>query len=252
MGLLLDLRCLGCLPILRAIMEAPHILKLMWGADGDCISLLYQQMPIPLNIDAQGVIDLQLAFSTDLSRRLGMGRMLDQVPATLTAGLPEKEQIDWDAAHCQNRRALRLPMSSRDVAYAVDDLHRIEVILRSRRPPSGSYAEARNASWQVLQGIRGDPMGLDVLQKDFQWFERLQGVKRMVCAVKIMRHLTSLRLRRDIDATRLPEYVLEVEMILKAELEGAGVEVSPSLKFNGDELRIQVPPSRPPGAHFLW
>ena len=47
-------------------------------------------------------------------------------------GLPSKDQIEWDACHSKNRRALRFPLEEKQARYVVDDTHRIEVLFRAR------------------------------------------------------------------------------------------------------------------------
>lgn len=194
LGLLIDLRSEPCVEVVKRIMESARLVKVMWGADGDCISLMYQQLPTPLRMRPTAIIDAQLAFSSQ-DRRLGMGRMLKQVPEVLVAGLPEKEQVDWDSIHSCNRKALVLPLSGRVAAYAIDDLHRIEAILRSQVPPDGGYREARVATERVLVEIREDPQGLKSLQEQVYWLERSSANKRGAKAVAICRHVVSLRLR---------------------------------------------------------
>ncbi|CAE8619449.1 unnamed protein product [Polarella glacialis] len=98
LGLLVDLRSsLGVL-VLKRVMESKAITKLIWGADADLQSLIFQALPAPLNVQPETVIDIQLAYS-EPTRRLGMQRMLESVPANLVRGLPCKEQIDFDNFH---------------------------------------------------------------------------------------------------------------------------------------------------------
>ena len=122
-------------------MESPRITKLIWGADGDLISLRHQASL--KSIRASSVIDVQLGFSQP-SRRLGMARMLESVPPRMMQGLPMKDhQINYDP-RARNMRCLRLPMNDRLACYSMDDLHRIEAILRTQTPPLGlGYARAK-------------------------------------------------------------------------------------------------------------
>eukprot|EP00438_Fugacium_kawagutii_P025933 Skav202352 [mRNA] locus=scaffold2638:310766:317503:- [translate_table: standard] len=74
---------------------------------------------------------VQVAFDDQV--RIGMAQMLESVPAEIQGDLPTKQaQIDWDAFHFENRRALELPLSPQKALYAVDDLHRIEAMQEQR------------------------------------------------------------------------------------------------------------------------
>ena len=86
--------------------------------------------------------------------RIGMAKMLESVPVEIQAGLPTKQaQIDWDSFHCENRRALALPLNPQKALYAVDDLHRIAAILGSKQP-SNSYQQAYHHSERMLNDLR--------------------------------------------------------------------------------------------------
>lgn len=229
LGLLVNLRSGPCVAVVKRIMESPRLSKVMWGADGDCISLMYQQLPTPLRMQPTAIIDAQLAFSPR-ERRLGMGRMLKQVPELLMLGLPEKEQVDWDSIHSCNRKALELPLSSRVAAYAIDDLHRIEAILRSQLPQGDSYEEAKLATQRVLKDIREDPQGLKSLQEQVYWLERSasDSKRRGAKAVAIARHVVSLRLRGLLgrgDTVRRGGTGLEDELLWVEAAEDEAVEI---------------------------
>jgi len=193
-GLLIDLRCYDCIDVIQEVMGSDRIWKLLWGANGDCQCLMYQQRPVHIGVDPKKLIDAQVAFDDRV--RIGMAQMLESVPAEIQTGLPTKKaQIDWDLFHCENRRALELPLSRQKALYAVDDLHRIEAILGTKQPISGSYQSALLRSQQMLADLRRDPYGVETLQQDLVWLEKLDGRKKMVKAVIIARHCNSLALR---------------------------------------------------------
>lgn len=226
MGLLIDLRCRAGVAVLKRIMESRQITKLIWGADADLQSLMYQEFPIPLGVQPQAVVDIQLAFS-DRSRRLGMQRMLERVPRQFVAGLPAKSQIDFDSFHSKNRRCMPLPLSVTDAMYAMDDLHRIEAILRSQSPPGDSYGQARRSTDITIAETRGDPYGIKGLKSELMWFEKKTGQKKVVKAVEIKRHVLTIRARGP-----------EVGIVGKAErkvdpvLRQAGVTIPADLSFS--------------------
>eukprot|EP00928_Gymnodinium_smaydae_P003797 TRINITY_DN11340_c1_g1_i3.p1 TRINITY_DN11340_c1_g1~~TRINITY_DN11340_c1_g1_i3.p1 ORF type:complete len:567 (+),score=96.03 TRINITY_DN11340_c1_g1_i3:68-1768(+) len=231
-GLLIDLRTEKCVDVMRRIMESSSLIKVSWGANGDCQSLMYQTCPVPLKTVPTSLIDAQIAF--DSKFRIGMGRMLEHVPAHLLVGLPTKEQIDWDAFHSRNCRALPVPLERTHARYAVDDLHRMEAILCSKAPPTGSYVEARAATAEMLAALQADPCGLTALAEELSWFERRDGVRRTVKAVQIARHLRSVRDRlasSSVDETERA-WVERIEGIVDAELDLRGVRVADDLSFN--------------------
>jgi len=234
LGLLVDLRNVTCVDIIKSIMESMNITKLMWGANCDCQSLMYQKVPISLDIQPSRLVDIQLAFSP-AERRLSMKNMLEQVPRALLANVPEKEQIDWDYFHSGNCRALVFPLSDRNAAYAMDDVLRIEAIVQSQGAPSEFYVSACIATEDSIAEIRADPYGLNALKVRHQWFERYEGVKKTVAAVALMRHILSLRVRGaqlGCDAN----LVNRVEHAASAELSTAGVVVPADLSFTSDKL----------------
>ncbi|CAE7267034.1 cspA [Symbiodinium pilosum] len=152
-GFLLDLRYPSGVEIIRQVMGSQKILKILWGAQGDCQCLMYQLRPCYIGVYPVGTLDAQVAFDANIL--IGMAKMLQTVPSETTDGLPVKEeQINWDAAHCENKRALAVPLSRESALYAVDDLHRIEAIVGTKLPPSGSYAAALQHTTQMLMSLR--------------------------------------------------------------------------------------------------
>eukprot|EP00397_Hematodinium_sp_SG-2012_P024780 GEMP01025833.1.p1 GENE.GEMP01025833.1~~GEMP01025833.1.p1 ORF type:complete len:283 (-),score=57.76 GEMP01025833.1:1225-2073(-) len=154
MGLFIDLRHSVGINLCAQIMENANITKVIWGAEGDLTSLRFQYLPREMSIQSQNVVDAQLAFSSP-GKRLGMSRMLAKVPNHVLSMLPSKDIIDFDQAHAYNQRALPLPFSHEAALYSVDDLHRLEAVLRTQRPPicfsfDGGFKGRENAGicWQ--------------------------------------------------------------------------------------------------------
>mmetsp|Transcript_128720 Transcript_128720/g.412346 ORF Transcript_128720/g.412346 Transcript_128720/m.412346 type:complete len:473 (+) Transcript_128720:74-1492(+) len=204
-GLLLDLRSPACAQIVKHIMESPTIHKIMWGATGDVQSLMYQQAPFPLAIHPVAIVDIQLAYSKP-ELRMGMRRMLEQVPTSLLTNIPDKGQIDFDKFHVLNQRAMPLPLNRSNAVYAIDDLRRIEAILKSQVPPGRSYKVARARTLQSILEIAGDKLGLKDLRDSEMYFQRskkIGGVRCQAKAVALMRHIQSLRLRGENITTEL-------------------------------------------------
>eukprot|EP00930_Biecheleria_cincta_P083780 TRINITY_DN73289_c0_g1_i1.p1 TRINITY_DN73289_c0_g1~~TRINITY_DN73289_c0_g1_i1.p1 ORF type:complete len:473 (+),score=95.98 TRINITY_DN73289_c0_g1_i1:42-1460(+) len=230
-GLLLDMRCRGGAELVRRVMESPRILKVIWGADGDLTSLRHQELPFCLGFRSSSVVDAQLAFSTP-SARLGMARMLDRVPPEMTAQLPKKEWIDFDQPHSLNRRALRWPLREEEARYAVDDLHRLDIIVSTQIPDAGGYLPALQMTEQIVLRIENDPDGIVWLQNELVWFERkMPGVQRRSKAVQLARHIKSLRAK---DAQLGPtwRFIGSLEANLSAELLKDGVVIPADASFD--------------------
>jgi len=228
-GLLLDLRAPAGRFACRRIMESPAIVKVIWGAHGDLTSLRHQELPHAFRIMSRGVVDAQLAFSR-ADRRMGMARMLSQVPQELLAELPKKDVIDFDGYHALNLRALALPLEMDQARYAVDDLHRLEAVLVSQMPAAGSYGEACAATEEEIRRIEDDPDGLAWLQSEMIFFERKYGVPRQAKAVQLARHLMLLRSRGAEFGDQEP-FVSSVEATVFEDLTRAGVQIPADLSF---------------------
>eukprot|EP00747_Dinoflagellata_sp_TGD_P166960 gnl/TRDRNA2_/TRDRNA2_190584_c0_seq1.p1 gnl/TRDRNA2_/TRDRNA2_190584_c0~~gnl/TRDRNA2_/TRDRNA2_190584_c0_seq1.p1 ORF type:complete len:378 (+),score=54.89 gnl/TRDRNA2_/TRDRNA2_190584_c0_seq1:102-1136(+) len=228
-GLLLDLRCPVGLMLAKRIMGSTAIAKVIWGANGDLTSLCHQKLPHVLGVTSRSVVDAQLAFSPP-NRRIGMARMLQRVPPQLLERLPQKESIDFDRAHAANRRALQLPLGNAEAHYAVDDLHRLEVILRTQQTPRGAYAQALAMTDQIMKGIEADPDGIEWLHVTKGWFDRKQGVQRQSTAVQLFRHILALR-AKNADLGPAARFVGDLEAHIRAELAAVGVTVPADLSF---------------------
>merc|ERR1712100_617583 len=137
------MRCPGAAALVKRVMESTAITKIIWGADGDLTALGYTPAQQPLGIFGANVVDAQLGFSSD-KKRLGMAKMLERLPEAEVSRLSKRGSIDFESRHSRHCRALSLPLSSNSALYAMDDLHRLDLILQTQRPPSGSYTEARN------------------------------------------------------------------------------------------------------------
>lgn len=234
-GLLLDMRCRGGAELVQRVMESPHILKVIWGADGDLTSLRHQELPFCLGFRSSSVVDAQLAFSNP-SARLGMARMLDRVPQELIAQLPKKEWIDFDQPHSLNRRALRWPLREEEARYAVDDMHRLDIIVSTQIPEAAGYLLAFNMTEQIVLRIENDPDGIAWLQNELMWFERkMPGTQRRSKAVQLARHIKGLRAK---DAQLGPtwRWIGSLEANLSAELLKDGVVIPADASFDDTPL----------------
>lgn len=229
LGLLVNLDHERCIAVLRRIMESPSITKFMWGANGDCQSLLYQELPVALTVRPVNVVDAKNAF-----HNLGLARMLEHVPPRCLEGLPSKEQIDFDSIHAQNRRAFARPVGRCAAAYAVDDLHRIEAVLRYKVPAAGSYAPARGETENMMQELLADPYGMQAFQETVWRFQKRSGAGKACKAVELMRHIVSLRARKAQLTPKQQAAVESVKVSVTAELEWAGVAIPEDLSFSGD------------------
>jgi len=241
-GLLLDLSYAPCVLLLKLIMESPDIKKFLWGALEDCKAMLHQSMPVPLDIHPVALVDAQLAFST-AQHRMGMSSMLEQVPQSILRGLPKKEQIDWDRSFAQNLPVWNPPFSQKLARYAVDDLHRLEAVLRSMVPrPRGSYVIAKYETADQLKKLKKDNLGINDLLQYFEKLPYLAGDKRLARAVKVVRHLHSLT---EMDAILNQSQQSTVDLVAQRAheiLQRAGVDVAADLSFNkrNDQLEFDA------------
>eukprot|EP00928_Gymnodinium_smaydae_P016791 TRINITY_DN16356_c0_g2_i2.p1 TRINITY_DN16356_c0_g2~~TRINITY_DN16356_c0_g2_i2.p1 ORF type:complete len:413 (+),score=102.58 TRINITY_DN16356_c0_g2_i2:241-1479(+) len=190
MGFLVDMRCSEGVELVRRVMESEAVAKLIWGADGDLTSLRYTPARAPLAIQPTRVVDVQLAYSTP-ERRLGMAKMLARLPEESIAGLPAKNSIDFNSAHSQNRRALALPLNADFAAYAVDDIHRLDAVLRHQRPAGGSYSQAQSQTASLLALLLRNPASVASakLKQYAGNLNRKWGIERLLVAVRVKRHL---------------------------------------------------------------
>uniref|UniRef100_A0A7S4WAU1 CSD domain-containing protein n=1 Tax=Alexandrium monilatum TaxID=311494 RepID=A0A7S4WAU1_9DINO len=243
MGLLVDMRSEPCLSIVRHIMTSVNITKVMWDALPACESLMYQQRPLLTGIRAAAVVDAKKAF-----RDLPMSAMWVQVPKRLLSGLPRRDHVDTDALQAGNHRVIITPLSSRCAAHALDDIHRMEAIIRSKVPTGGLYAPAQEATDVMLSELVSDPHGLRSLGQQKGWFEASSGARRTAHAVAIQRHIISLRNRRaDLGAEQGVVEEMETEVV--AALVRAGVTVPEDLSFSAT---VPCPSPQPLGNFFPW
>lgn len=240
-GVLVDLRNERCIGFVRHLMESPAITKVIWGAINDCQGLLYQKRPVSLCIDPSCVVDVQLAYSGGRNR-MGMAAMLQDVRQELLEGIPDKEQIDWDAFHSRNEQALQFPLQRSHALYAVDDMHRIEAIIGSKSPPGGTYAGALDATENNLRLWRADVLCLGTLRERRERLERLEGARKMTKAVETMRHVIALRATIDASAGSLTlsaedeAFVAEAQDAAGEILREAEVVVPEDLSFQDPDL----------------
>jgi len=242
-GLLVDMRCRLGVKVAKKIMESTRLTKLIWGASADFQALMHQDSPVPLGMRPRETVDVQLAFS-EPRRRLGMATMLERVPARFVEGLPAKDQIDFDAIYSRNRRALPLPLSRTTAAYAMDDLHRIEAILRSQAPPYGTYFFAACLTRETAEATRRDPLGAGSLQSKIARFRNRAeaisegktqlGVRQLAAAVRVKRHILSSR-AKGVEAQQggffASSFLAAAEREVDALLKRNGVKVPADLSF---------------------
>ena len=105
-GLIVDARTAPGASIIAAVMENPLLVKLVWGAQNDNVSLRHQLLLHP-----SCIADVQLCYS-DPGRRLGMKRALEKHPSLteLLGKLPPKDMDPGKyGAYARNERANPMP-----------------------------------------------------------------------------------------------------------------------------------------------
>jgi len=117
--------------------------------------------------------------------------------------------------------------------YAMDDLHRLDLILRTQRPPSGSYTEARNETEAFVCRLRDTPkdVSLERIKQLEGFFQRSIGAKKLTLAVRIKRHVVALRIL-GLDVLGLEGGMTFVQQVDQVLAEG-GVIVPENLIFAG-------------------
>lgn len=234
-GLFIDLRNAIGIRLVSKIMSSPHITKIIWGAEGDLTSLRFQYLPREMSIKSENVVDAQLAFSAP-SRRLGMARILGSVPPHLLKELPGKDVIDFDTCHAKNQRALPLPLTNLAALYSVDDLHRLEAILRSKLPPSpfsndSGYRQPRDLTTKLTAELEHDRYGIAWLEKEEKWFRKMKDNRRGSKAVQMKRHIKQLHLR-NVELSPAQEAIVKgLDLAVTTDLRLRGVYIDDSLNW---------------------
>jgi hypothetical protein len=228
-GLLVDMTSPTCIALAKRILECGSLRKIGWGIESDVASLMHQHTPVRLDIHPTNMVDAQLCtrFSASAARwhRKSLARALRDVsPRELLKGLPRKDGcIEWDACYARHTRAMPFPLTPEQCGYAIDDLHRIELVVthssssRSSRhtnrlslsphPISEEmWAAAARLSETVTDAIRTDMHGMDWLNCQITTYETGMRkshpiVKMLSRAVAMQRHHIHLLrlLRRDDD-----------------------------------------------------
>eukprot|EP00913_Durusdinium_trenchii_P024106 g22639.t1 len=131
----------------------------------------------------------------------------------------------------------------------MDDLHRIEAILATVKPSSSSYQAARTAGRRLAQRTatslllaKADPCGWRSLERNECFYHKSLGVRKLSCAVRLVRHSVALRRRErnglDLGEKKEPhrEKAQQIEKWAASELAAAGVVIPEDLSFAGDDL----------------
>ena len=229
-GLLIDARGPVGSSIVKRIMESQKLIKLIWGADGDCASLCHQSnlRTVPVK-----VIDVQLAYSSP-GKRLGMARALELVPSSFKERLPCKEaNPDKYDPQAQNRRCNKLPCGLDEELYAMDDLHRIEAII-STVPVIRSFTNAMIMTQKLIDDLQSPKSGLEWLRQEMGYYNRKFGLLKSKKAVQFARACVHIEL---VFGTRLSAsdktFITKIKTQIAPELSRLGLVVK-DLSFVDD------------------
>lgn len=233
-GLLVDMRSNVGIEVVRMVMENTSITKLIWGADGDLISLRYSLTFASSGINATRVVDVQLGFSVP-GRRLGMARAIESLPRSATRGLPSKSQLedrDFYAPQARNRRCVTFPMPPQFTRYSVDDLHRIEAILRAKRPPTGSYRHAESMTARTIADLDGARSGVEWLSNESRYFARKYGQMKHTKAVQMARAARHIEIVFGDELTSAQRRTLaNIRGMVLPSIQSRGVRIPANLHF---------------------
>mmetsp|Transcript_9105 Transcript_9105/g.12919 ORF Transcript_9105/g.12919 Transcript_9105/m.12919 type:complete len:224 (-) Transcript_9105:712-1383(-) len=222
---------------MKKIMESSKIQKLIWGADGDLASLRHQccLKAAQAKFDAihsKNVVDVQLGFSTE-SRRLGMSTMLNRLPYGATSSLPFKVCKSMYEPFGYNKRTLPLPMTHDLALYAVDDLHRIEIILENKCPVNGSFRSAKQSTERFITSLDTKTYPVHDIQRERGYFSRKYGSKRREKAVWIYRASRHVELAFPDTLSKEELHVLEnAKESMEPELSQNSVIIPDNLAFS--------------------
>jgi hypothetical protein len=242
-GLFIDARCPQGAELVRMIMESDNLTKLIWGADGDLVSLRHQGcLPAAAakyeSIFPTNVVDVQLGFSNE-TQRMGMARMIERVPSdnyTLRR-LPNKElSPTFYSSFGQNKRCFAIPLSNELALYSVDDLHRIEVILQTRDPDVRDYASAKTLTLKIIGSLESPSDSVvKWVDRERQFFDRKYGSKKQEKAVQLARAVRHAELAFGAESLSSQDK-LDLDKALKMvtiALDENGVDIPDDLSFHG-------------------
>ena len=230
-GLLVDARGPKGAGIIKRIMESNQIIKLIWGADGDCASLCHQDN---LQIRPVHVVDVQLAYSSP-GKRLGMAGALERVPQSFIKDLPSKQSNPSKySPQAFNKRCNVLPCGREDELYAMDDLHRILAIISTKPPSMRSFSDAKAMTDQLISNLQNPTGGLAWLRQESGYYNRKHGMVKSQKAVQFARACVHIELVFGATLnTSEKQVITDVKKMIAPELRRIGVVVT-DLSFVGD------------------
>jgi hypothetical protein len=243
-GLFIDARCIQGARLMKRIMESEEITKLIWGADGDLVSLRHQwcleMAAAPYEaIRPENVVDIQLGFSSE-NKRMGMASMMKEISYghpnhTLLLQLPSKELPgDFYAPFGRNKRCFPLPLTEELAKYSVDDLHRIETILETRNPEYRDFAAAKRATERLITSLESPDHGVEWTDRERGYYRRKYGSKKQEKAVQIYRAARHLELAfGTLLSSRHTSKLQTARDLVQPELRNKGVTVPDDLSFHG-------------------
>ena len=137
-GLCIDMTGPTGISLCKEIMEHSDLCKLVWGMESDCAAMLHQHYPRYLDILPTNAVDVQLRFSKTPSKRLALHEALKTAANTPhesfrenISQLPNKtDVIHWDELYARNKRAMPFPLCEKHLLYALDDTHRVDLVIR--------------------------------------------------------------------------------------------------------------------------
>lgn len=245
-GLFVDMETAVGIQLMRELLEAPTLQKLVWGAESDCAALLHQQRPVELGIRPVNLMDVQLMYSPTPDKRLSMKKALERIieahPQAL-AKLPPKDCIEWDGPYSRNERVLTRPLSAQHVTYAVDDLCRLELVLHHQMdlPPLSDFPTAKHQTEEMLAVWANDFLGTRWFWRQWRAYNNAVRKRHSVVdqnrrAVVLVRHLLEVDRRCEGDWKRYlspsdVRVMYRAYCALPQQLARFGVEVPEDLGF---------------------
>ena len=172
-------------------MESPSLCKLIWGSDSDLIALRWNPTE-GKRIHSKNVIDVQLGYSRH-GRRLGMERAMNDVPYSKRSSLSSaKHDPSYYFPQGENKRCTAIPASRDHEIYAMDDLHRIELILLHK--PCSSFLPAKELTERDITKIDSGAFLFEWLQLEQGYYDRNYGSRKSQKAVQFRRAIVHIKM----------------------------------------------------------
>ena len=191
-GLLINMLEAEGAALVKLLMGNAKLAKIMWGTDGDIVSLRHQHN---LGVVCRNVVDVQLQYSTP-SRRLGMARALQRLSYNdrRLQSIPSKTgNLDF-TPRIYNKRILPFPMSRAVARYSMDDLHRVEALVCGLGHRTVEDGKRRVDTFvTTMERDGGIDAAVTRLEEEMYYFRKKWGDPKLIKGVEILRSVLHIQ-----------------------------------------------------------